>query len=200
MIDRLRGKLIEAEPTHAVVDVMGVCYSLIIPVSTYDQLPKPESDIELITHLHVREGVMELYGFGKPHERELFQLLITVSGIGCRLALNVLSSMSVETFCNTISEGNINQLAKVNGLGKRSAERLVVELREKVAEIEPQTAYQKKESLISQEAQDAVAALETLGFKNDKARSTVQKLCDNLPASEQTAQILIRKALKQLNT
>lgn len=200
MIDRLRGRLIDSDPTRAVVDVNGVCYSVTIPVSTYDQLPKPEADIELTTHFHVREGVMELYGFADPHERELFRLLITVSGIGCRLALNVLSSMSVATFCNTITEANIKQLSKVNGLGKRSAERLVVELREKITEIEPRAAYQQSSDAISREAQDAVAALETLGFKNEKARGTVQKLCEEMPESEQSAQVLIRQALKRLNT
>ena len=199
MIDRLRGNLIETEPTRAVIDVGGVCYSVTIPVSTYEQLPHSDTAVEILTHLHVREDALELYGFGKPSERQLFRLLITVSGIGCRLALNVLSSMSVQSFCQTIEDGNIKQLSKVNGLGKRSAERLVVELKEKITEIEPGVAYRQEQTSVSQEAQDAVAALETLGFKTERARKTVQDICSNLPESEQTAQLLIRKSLQVLN-
>ena len=199
MIDRLRGNLIETEPTRAVIDVGGVYYSVTIPVSTYEQLPHNDTEVEILTHLHVREDALELYGFGKAHERQLFRLLITVSGIGCRLALNVLSSMSVQSFCQTIEDSNIKQLSKVNGLGKRSAERLVVELKEKVTEIEPGVAYQQEQTSVSQEAQDAVAALETLGFKTERARKTVQNICSNLPESEQKAQLLIRKALQILN-
>ncbi|MFO7821152.1 MAG: Holliday junction branch migration protein RuvA, partial [Lentisphaeria bacterium] len=194
----------ECDLTQAVVDVNGVGYAILIPMSTYDKLPRVGGDVQLLCHLYVREDALQLFGFADATERRLFRLLITVSGVGCRLALNVLSCMSVESFCRTVMDGDIKQLTRVNGLGKRSAERLVVELREKVAEIEPRAAYPAtgggEAKIASREAQDAVAALETLGFKTEKARRTVQKICTDAGDSELKADDLIRKALKALNS
>ena len=204
MIDRLSGKLVECDLTAAVVDVHGVGYAVLIPMSTYDKLSRVGTDVQLLTHLYVREDAMQLFGFATENERRLFRLLITVSGVGCRLALNVLSCMSVESFCRTIMDGDTKQLTRVNGLGKRSAERLVVELREKVAEIEPRAAYpaagDDTSQVATREAQDAIAALETLGFKSDKARKTVQSICAEAGDGEVKAEDLIRKALKALNS
>ena len=202
MIDRLCGKLAACDLTHVVVDVHGVGYAVTVPMSTYDELDRVGAGVELLTHLNVRDDLMELYGFATESERRLFRLLITVSGIGPRIALNVLSCMPVATFCRVILDEDLKALTRVNGLGKRSAERLLVELREKVTEIEPEAAYAagSEAAQLSQQAQDAVGALETLGFKGEKARRTIQTLCSELPASEQTAEVLIRKALSTLNS
>lgn len=201
MIDRLAGTLVQCDLTEIVVDVHGLGYAVTIPMSTYDALPAVGNALVLYSHLHVREDLLQLYGFADRVERRLFRLLITVSGIGPRLALNVLSCMSVEGFCRAIVDGDIKALTRINGLGKRSAERLIVELRERIADIEPAIALggRSETTVLTAAAQDAVAALETLGFKGDAARKTVHKLCAELPAEEQTAENLIRSALRSLN-
>lgn len=202
MISRLRGKLIDCELTDIVVDVHGIGFSVSVPMSTYDRLPAVGSEVELYTHFHVREDSMQLFGFATEQERRLFRLLMTVSGVGPRLALNILSCMSVGSFCQIIALGDVKALARVNGIGKRSAERLIVELRERVAEVEPTTglAAGGQTPATSREVQDAVAALTTLGFKGEAVRQTVHKLHAELPPAEQTAENLIRKALAALNS
>ena len=201
MITQLSGRLVTAELTEAVVDVNGVGYAVSVPMSTYDKLPRPGGEVVLLTHLQVREDAMQLFGFWTDEERRLFRLLITVSGVGPRLALNILSCMSVRGFCRTIAAGDVKGLSRVNGIGKRSAERLVVELKERVEEIEPAAALAGADQDVtgSREAQDAIAALETLGFKGEVARRTVRKLCAELPADQRTAEQLIRKALAAVN-
>lgn len=204
MIDRLSGRLVECDLTQAVIDVNGVGYEILIPMSTHDKLPRVGSDVQLFCHMYVREDALQLFGFADQAERRLFRLLITVSGVGCRLALNVLSCMSVESFCRTVMDGDLKQLTRVNGLGKRSGERLLVELREKVAEIEPRAAYPEtrdgEAGVATREAQDAITALETLGFKSDKARQTVQAICVETGNGQIKADELIRKALKAHNS
>ena len=202
MITRLTGKLVACELTEVVVEVQGVGFAVAVPMSTYDRLPAVGADVLLYTHFYVREDGMHLFGFATTGERQLFRLLITVSGIGPRLALNVLSCMSVPSFCQTIMLGDVKALARVNGIGKRSAERLVVELRERVEAIEPAagSSVPDREPAADREVQDAVAALATLGFKNDAARKAVVKAYSDMPAAEQTAENLIRKALAALNS
>ncbi len=136
MIDRISGILAACDLTEIVVDVGGIGFALTVPLSTYDRLPAVGSSVQLFGHLHVREDQFVLYGFADPQERRLFRLLITVSGIGPRMALNVLSCMPITTFCQAVAEGDIKALTRISGFGKRSAERLVVELREKVSEID----------------------------------------------------------------
>ncbi len=202
MIKRLTGILLEAELTSVVIDVQGVGYGVAVPMSTYDRLPRPGETVSLYTHLHVREDTLQLFAFATPKERALFQLLITVSGVGPRLALNILSCMSVAGFCRTILEGDTKALSRVNGIGKRSAERLVVELREKVEDIAPEAAFDgaDRQFETSREAADAVAALETLGFRGEAARKAVRKLCAEAAPERPSAENLIRKALTVLNS
>ncbi|NOY81766.1 MAG: Holliday junction branch migration protein RuvA [Kiritimatiellaeota bacterium] len=202
MIARLSGTLIQRDLTEIVVDVGGIGLAVVVPMSTYDNLPVPGSAVNLYTHLQVREDALTLYGFATVQERELFRLLITVSGIGTRLALNVLSCMSVTEFCRNILGADIKALSRISGVGKRSAERLVVELRERVEGIEPAAAFPAAagEGPLSDVAQDAVAALETLGFKGDQARRTVRKAMADLPEGERSAEVLIRHSLRILNS
>ena len=203
MISRVSGKLLECDPADVVVDVHGLGLSISVPVSTYEKLPRPGADVVLHTHFHVREDGMQLFGFATLEERRLFRLLITtVSGIGPRLALNILSCMTVRSFCQAIAAGDLKALSRVNGIGKRSAERLVVELKERIDEIEPGAALapdSEQEPAASREVQDALAALETLGFKSDAARKAIRHLCKTMPPAEQSAENLIRKALAALN-
>jgi len=202
LISHLHGTLAECELTEVVVDVHGVGYHVSVPLSTHDKLPREGESVRLFTYLQVREDLMQLFGFASREERQLFLLLIDVTGIGPRLALNVLSCMSVEQFCQAIAEEDLRALAKISGIGKRSAERLVVELREKIKHVSPAAALggPAAGAALSNEAQDAVSALETLGFKTDAARKAVQALLAEAGEKPPTAENLIRKALARLNS
>src|SRR5437660_7655751 len=133
MITFLHGKLIEALPTQVIVEVNGLSYEVLIPLSSYDKLPQPGQELKLVTHLVVREDAHMLYGFMTIAERELFRLLInTVSGIGPKIALNVLSGISVTAFRGAVANGDVKALSQVSGVGRKTAERIVVELKDKV--------------------------------------------------------------------
>ncbi|MEI8078878.1 MAG: Holliday junction branch migration protein RuvA, partial [bacterium] len=191
MISRLSGQLAACEPTEAVVDVGGVGYAVTIPMSTYDLLPRVGGDVVLHTHLNVREDALQLYGFATLDERRLFVLLMTVNGVGPRLALSALSCLPVDGLCRAIAAGDVKALSRISGVGKRTAERLVLELREKVLAIQPAAAVAGSARLVAnREVQDAINALETLGFKGDAAHKTIARLQAELPAAEQSAENL----------
>src|SRR5574342_1014894 len=135
MIAQIRGRLASKEPHRVVVDVNGVGYLLFIPLSTFYQLPEVPAEVSLHTHTHVREDAIQLFGFHSRDERALFEILQGVSGIGPRLATNILSGISVDELVPALSEGNVTRLRAVPGVGKKLAERLVVELREKVSAV-----------------------------------------------------------------
>ena len=136
MITFLSGKLIEALPTQVVVDVRGVGYEVLIPLSSFDRLPKPGGDVHLLTHLAIREDAHVLYGFMTAAERDLFRLLIhTVSGIGPKIALNVLSGMSPVAFRGAVGSADVRALSQISGVGKKTAERIVVELKDRMGGI-----------------------------------------------------------------
>lgn len=202
MIARLTGKLLESELTEAVIDVNGIGFSVSIPVSTSEKLPKVGGEVSLFTVMQVREDSMQLFGFATRDERTLFNLLTaTVSGIGAKLALNVLSCISIDGFVRAISESDIKALSKINGIGKRTAERMVLELKDKMnvfgTAVIPAAATSGTPAK-SQAALDAAAALETLGFKRDAAEKAVQTIAAEQP--DFTAEQLIRKALAMLNS
>src|SRR5205085_10841451 len=133
MITFLAGNLNTALPTQATVDVNGVGYEVLIPLSSYDKLPPVGQPVRILTHLHVREDAQILYGFMTAAERDLFRLLVNhVSGIGPKLALAVLSGMSVSTFKGAVVNADIASLSKISGLGKKTAERIVLELKDKL--------------------------------------------------------------------
>src|SRR4029079_13665538 len=133
MITFLKGTLVDALPTQVTVDVQGVGYDVLIPLSSFDKLPQPGQAIKILTHLAVREDAHVLYGFMTVAERDLFRLLInTVSGIGPKIALNVLSGTSVNTLRAAVASGDVKMLSQINGVGKKTAERIVVELKDKM--------------------------------------------------------------------
>lgn len=208
MIAQLSGKLAACDLTEVVVDVHGVGYAVTVPLSTLDKMPLLGEQVTLLIHTHVREDAIVLYGFVSREERALFRLLIEqVSGIGPRLALNVLSCMSVEGFCSAISGSDLKALAKINGIGKRTAERMVVELRDKVSAVAPAAVFAgvaaaaaSQGGALSRDAQDAIAALGTLGFKHDVSTKVIQKLCEEAGKQSLSSEALIRKALMVLNS
>lgn len=202
MITRLSGVLLARDLTEVVVDVHGVGFSLSVPVSTFERLPEAGEEVKLYTHLQLRDDGVALFGFATTSERQLFRSLIGVSGFGARIALSILSCMSVSDFCRNILVGDIRALSKINGIGKRSAERLLVEMKERVKEIEPEmlSGDVRRPGAFTQQAQDAIAALGALGFKNDVAVKAVQQVGADIPPDEQTAEALIRNSLRLLNS
>lgn len=203
MITYVHGTLVEKTLTRAVVDVHGMGYELFIPMSSFDKLPLEGETVHLRTVLHVREDLMQLYGFISREEKLLFELLVgSVSGIGPKLALNVLSCMPVGTFCAAVRDGDVRRLTRINGVGKRSAERLIMELKDKVSEIAPAAALVSAgggDAESGKAIEDAVAALVTLGFKGESARKAVVALSREGDGNQSDAQSLIRRALTQLN-
>src|SRR6185436_16836685 len=133
MIHFLRGKLIESLPTQITVDVGGVGYEVLIPLSSFDKLPSRGNDLTILTHLSIREDAHVLYGFMTAAERDMFRLLVnTVSGIGPRIALNILSGINIGALRTAVAMGDVKSLSQISGVGKKTAERIVVELRDKL--------------------------------------------------------------------
>jgi Holliday junction DNA helicase RuvA len=199
MISFLHGKLVEALPTQVILEVNGVGYDVLIPLSSYDKLPPPGQNLKLLTHLAVREDAHTLYGFMTASERELFRLLIqTVTGIGPKLALNVLSGISVTAFRGAVANGDVKSLSQISGVGKKTAERIVVELRDKIGAAGAWEAASAQRGLSPEEQKvnDAVLALIALGFKQLEAHDAVRKALETL-GPETTLEDLVRACLKK---
>jgi len=199
VISHLRGTIAEVLPTKLVIDVGGVGYDVLIPLSTYDKLPQPGATAKLLTHLQVREDAHVLYGFATPEERDLFLLLVNnVSGIGPKLALAVLNGSTPLAFRGLVVAGDIAALSKIKGVGKKTAERIIVELRDKVGVSAAWEAASAKNALTPEEAHvnDAVLALISLGYKQAEAHKVVRALRDANPKT--TVEDLVKEALKQL--
>src|SRR4029077_9526702 len=199
MITFLEGRLVAALPTQAIVDVGGVGYEVFIPLSSYDKLPVVGQPIRILTHLAVREDAHVLFGFMTAAERDLFRLLVNnVSGIGPKLGLAVLSGMSVTNFKAAVVSADTTALSKISGLGKKTAERIVLELKDKVgvaAAWEVASATHAP-SLEQEQANEAVLALIALGYKQVEAHRTVHDLQQSNRGK--SAEDLVRLALKQM--
>lgn len=199
MITFLKGKLVEALPTQAIVDVHGVGYEVLIPLSSFDKLPAPGGDVLLLTHLAVREDAHVLYGFMSATERDLFRLLINnVSGIGPKIALNVLSGMNVTAFRGAVAGGDVKALSQISGVGRKTAERIVVELRDKIGAAGAWEAASDKRApdAAGQKVNDAVLALMALGFKQPEAHDAV-RAAQTLLGDTATVEELVRACLKK---
>ena len=200
MITFLQGVLSESLPTQVVVDVGGVGYQVIIPLSSYDRLPVVGAAVKVLTHLQVREDAHILYGFMSVPERDLFRLLVNnVSGIGPKMALAVLSGMSVPTFKNAVVTNDISALSKISGVGKKTAERMVLELRDKLGVAATWEAASSTHAPTPDEVaiSDAVLALISLGYKQVDAHKAVKQI-HKPGTSAPAAEDLIRLALKIL--
>ena len=199
MITFLQGKLVEALPTQVVVDVSGVGYEALIPLSSFDKLPAPGQPVKLLTQLIVREDAHTLYGFMSAAERDLFRLLInSVSGIGPKTALNILSGMNVVTFRGAVAGSDVKALSQISGVGKKTAERIVVELRDKIGAAGALEAASAKHALSpdDQKTNDATLALMALGFKQIEAHDAVRAAQAKL-GSAATVEQLVRACLKK---
>lgn len=199
MIAHLKGILTSKTVEQAVVDVHGVGYVATIPLSTYYTLPPLQEPVTLLTTLHVREDAMRLYGFATEDERMLFELLTSVSSIGPRLALNMLSSIPAPELHQTIAHGDVTRLQTIPGIGRKTAERVVLELKEKVARV---TLAAVLESGVATEGidhllGDVVSALLNLGYKRPEAEKAV-KAARTAANGNLTLERLLKDALQQL--
>ena len=199
MITYLDGTLREVWPTQVVVEVHGIGYEVLIPLSSYDRLPQPGQPVRLLTHLQVREDAHILFGFASAEERDLFRLLVTrVSGVGPKLALAVLSGMDVMRFKAAVVDSDIASISKISGLGKKTAERIVLELKDKlgVAAAWEAASADKAPSVEARAANDAVLALIALGYRQVDAAKCVREVA--LKNKEAGTEELVRLALKGL--
>jgi len=200
MIAFLEGVLAEALPTHIIVNVHGVGYHVMIPLSSFERLPVIGSQVKVLTQLVVREDSHTLFGFMSIGERDLFRLLVHhVTGVGPKMALSVLSGMSVEMFKAAVVVGDLAAISKISGVGKKTAERIVLELKDKVgvaAEWEAASAANSPGPR-DQAIHDAVLALISLGYKQVEAHKAIKLIIDKAGATPGTED-LVRLALKVL--
>ncbi|MDG6897360.1 Holliday junction DNA helicase RuvA [Actinobacillus delphinicola] len=204
MIGRLTGILAEKQPPEILLDVHGVGYELLLPMTSFYDLPELNQEVTLFTHFVVREDAQQLYGFSHKADRHLFRELIKTNGVGPKLGLAILSAMSVEEFSYAIEREEVSKLTKIPGVGKKTAERLVVELKGKFKDsvqrdffIESKTLPPSSptlEKMDNMAAQDAIAALIALGYKASEAEKAVKRVAKEDLNSEQ----LIREALKSM--
>ncbi|MDB6133033.1 MAG: ruva: holliday junction dna helicase ruva [Verrucomicrobiales bacterium] len=204
MITFLRGRLAESLPDRVTVEVQGMGYEVFIPVSTYDRLPAEGEEVRLLTHHHVREQEQTLFGFATGEERDLFRLLINrVTGVGPKMGLAVLAGMAVRDFKRHVVQGDVAALSKISGVGKKTAERIILELKDKVgvtdAWKDSAEAPGTKNALTPEQAamNDAILGLINLGYKQVEAQKAVKKLVEEGTLAESGA--LVRGALRLLS-
>lgn len=198
MIGQIRGIILEKQPPQLLIDVHGIGYEVDAPMGTFYQLPDIGQEVSLFTHFVVREDAQHLYGFYTRDERHLFKTLLKVNGVGPRLALTILSSTAPEEFVRCVLNNDTNSLVRVPGIGKKTAERLVIEMRDKLAEWKHTPATDgtilPKHDGRHQVLQDAISALVALGYKQQEANRTITKVDDGALGSEE----LIRRALREM--
>ena len=195
MIAFLHGTLVDKTPTVVTLDVHGVGYEVFISLGTYDRLPATGSACRLLTYHHIREDAQILFGFMQPEEKSMFERLIAVNGIGPKLALSVLSGLTVAELSLAIAENNVKRISSVHGIGKKTAERIVIELRDKIDPLEALLGRGAGgDTAQNAMLRDTILALTSLGFPQEQARKMVQSALD-ADASIQDTEALLRKAL-----
>lgn len=200
MIGKIRGIILEKQPPQLLVDVHGIGYEIEAPMSTFYQLPDVGNEVNLFTHFVVREDAQLLYGFYTQDERHLFRTLLKVNGVGPRMALTILSSTTAEQFVQCVLNNDTASLVRLPGIGKKTAERLVIEMRDKLADwcktpsANGVPVMAKEQTVRHPILQDAISALVALGYKPQEANRTVTKIDDGKASSED----LIRRALQEI--
>ena len=191
MIAHLRGKLIAKHPNQAIVEAGGVGYDVTISVPTFSELPALNTEVSFFIHTHVREDALALFGFLRAQEKQLFEKLLSVSGIGPKLAITILSGMAADAMVAAITGNNVASLTRIPGIGKKTAERMVLELRDKLDAfgVAPETVA------ASPVEEDVISALVNLGYQRPMAERALAKLGN---VSEETFDTLFRKAMAVL--
>ncbi|MFA5684009.1 MAG: Holliday junction branch migration protein RuvA [Lysobacteraceae bacterium] len=192
MIGRLRGTLVSKQPPWLLLDVGGVGYELEAPMSTLYELPEIGAEVTLLTHYAVKEDSAALYGFATPAERQLFRDVQKVSGIGARIALAILSGASVDEFARLVQAGDISALTRIPGIGKKTAERIVVELRDRVDSLTVSMVQAGRGAVPTDPVSEAGVALQALGYKP----AEVARMVKLAAADGDSAEAIIRKALQ----
>jgi holliday junction DNA helicase RuvA len=192
MIGRLKGILVHKQPPWLVIDVNGVGYELEAPMSTFYDLPELGREVSLFTHYAQKEDSVSLYGFLREGERRLFRDVQKVSGIGAKIALAVLSGVSVDEFARQVQTGDVTALTRIPGIGKKTAERMVVELRDRAADLAGAGATLNPAGLPADPQSEAVIALQQLGYKPAEA----SRMARDATTAGDDAATIIRKALK----
>ena len=197
MITFLEGIIDEKEPTHVVLNVGGVGYEVVISLSSYDRLPKQGAVVRLLTHDHIREDEHRLFGFVTADERRVFTLLLGVSGIGPKIALSALSGMTVREIKVAIKDGDVKRLSSISGIGKKTAERMVIELRDKfgAGEILAASASGGLNTESDVKLRDAILALISLGYKRAEAQELVLRVINQPNMTAATVEDIVRKSL-----
>ena len=193
MITQIRGRLVEKNPTYVVVDCSGVGYLLHISLQTFSALPEDEN-VRLFSHLSVREDAHTLYGFMTKTEREVFKLLISVSGVGPSIARTMLSSMSSEEVQNAIASDNVALIQSVKGIGAKTAQRVIVDLKDKI--LKTFDIDELSLNINNTSKEEALSALEVLGFNRKQSEKAIAVILKDSP--NETVELLIKKALKNL--
>jgi Holliday junction DNA helicase RuvA len=198
MIALLRGILLEKHPNQAIVETGGVGYDVTIPVSTFTRLPEPGKEVRLRIHTHVREDALALYGFLTQDEKALFEKLIGVSGIGPTLAVKILSGLAAPDLINFIRRGEVERLVRIPGVGKKTAERMVLELRDKLPAVTGEEPGTPAEAALSPVDQDVLSALLNLGCGRPQAEAAVRKAkaAGGVPSGSLEFEPLFRRALE----
>ncbi len=177
MIAQISGQLIEKTPGSAIIETNGLGFQVFISLQTFYDLPEINQPVKIYTYTHVREDALQLYGFSTILERELFQVLLGVSGIGPKLALNILSGISAAVLLKSLSMGDLDRLIAIPGVGRKMAERMVLDLREKVAKLELRPSLLAGHQRVpDQIMEDVVSALVNLGYKKGEAEQAVKKV------------------------
>lgn len=202
MIGRIHGKIIEKQPPQLLIDVQGVGYEIDSPMSTFYQLPNLGEIVTLHTHLVVREDAQLLYGFASIVERSLFRILIKISGVGPKLALTILSGMNANEFIACVQDNDAASLVRLPGVGKKTAERLIIELRDKLKDQQVESGSAVSTGAVSQPVAsspvaDAVSALVALGYKLTEASRMVRLIDSSDLATEEIIRLSLQAAVKK---
>jgi holliday junction DNA helicase RuvA len=196
VITFLEGQLVEKDPTRVVVNVHGVGYEVFIPLSSYDRLPSPGQPCRILTHDHVREDIHALYGFLTEDERRMFLMLVGISGIGPKLAMTALSGLSVRDLKAAVVQADVKRLSSISGIGRKTAERIVVELKDKLGagEALEAVAGALPDTPENARTRDAILALISLGYKQADAQKLVREAVGKLKP-DATVEDVVRRAL-----
>src|ERR1700688_3358063 len=205
MIGHLRGQLAEKRPNQVIVDVGGVGYQVAVPLSTFYALGELRENVTLLIHTHLREDSIALYGFLTSREKQFFELLLSASGVGPSLALKILSGMSVDELLPAIRTGDLVRLTRIPGVGRKTAERIVLELRDKLAAMEPPQPERVTAAGRTQLESDVVSALLNLGYDRRTAENAIEEVAGNgrgtsaPEAVMQSFEAFLRATLQQLS-
>lgn len=200
MYHYLNGKIAEKTPVAVILDVNGIGYEVRVSLSTFSSLPNLGETVKLFTHFVVREDAQLLYGFATEEEREAFRLLISISGIGPKLAITLLSGVTLPELKRAIQEKNIPVLTAISGIGQKTAERVIIELKDKIGKAEVSAGKEliHDASVSDQMVEDSVSALVSLGYTKQKAKDAVQKTLKAMLGKKPSVEEIIRSALKHV--